>query len=186
MLTVFSYTSLYITQQTGGAACLLHFFLPNNVFSAVLQLFRSQKKPLTCLGNELINEMAELKLVIINKNWFSYLIPSLPNLRATFWLHPWWWGYFLWRCLPGAIGGVIYKSNRFLTDFTLLNENNRSKYFLAGDLGGRDAVKTSSRLRDTEELPEKYSQERRKLKIFLRISTSMTKKELILHPPFKG
>lgn len=45
-----------------------------------------------------------------------------------------------------------------------------------------EAVKTSSRLRDTEELLEKYSQELRKLKIPMHTSNSVTKKELILHP----
>ncbi|MGD6964436.1 sigma-54 interaction domain-containing protein [Fictibacillus phosphorivorans] len=45
-----------------------------------------------------------------------------------------------------------------------------------------EAVKTSSRLRDTEELLEKYSQELRKLKIPLHNNQSSTMKELILHP----
>ncbi|GLB61856.1 sigma-54 interaction domain-containing protein [Cytobacillus sp. NCCP-133] len=45
-----------------------------------------------------------------------------------------------------------------------------------------EAVKTSSRLRETEELLEKYSQELRKLKIPLHISDDPVKKELILHP----
>ncbi|PWW31373.1 PAS domain S-box-containing protein [Cytobacillus oceanisediminis] len=45
-----------------------------------------------------------------------------------------------------------------------------------------EAVKTSSKLRDTEELLEKYSQELRKLKIPLHTSDLPAKKELILHP----
>ncbi|WP_174734450.1 sigma-54 interaction domain-containing protein [Mesobacillus harenae] len=45
-----------------------------------------------------------------------------------------------------------------------------------------EAVKTSSKLRDTEELLEKYSQELRKLKIPLNTSSHPAKKELILHP----
>ncbi|WP_026583211.1 sigma-54 interaction domain-containing protein [Bacillus sp. J33] len=45
-----------------------------------------------------------------------------------------------------------------------------------------EAVKTSSRLRETEELLEKYSQELRKLKIPSQLNGNPSKKELILHP----